>query len=556
VTNVASSRSFFVAILICISSLGIMLQAQDNASSQQDPLQRPRPVRKPDKTKAEKAYSKWLDEVSAIILPEERDAFRKLRTDTERESFVELFWQHRDPTPDTEENEYKEEFYRRKAYADDHFAAGIPGSKTDRGLMYILHGAPDSIEQHPAGGPYQRTAEEGGGTGIGYPFEIWRYRHLDGIGQEIEVEFVDSCNCGEYQMTVDRGKKEISSHIPGAAPTDMEAFGLAKQSDRFRGGLETLGPSLFGKNSASEQFERLERSVKLYIPPPVERAGMGDFEIVKTRLRANPLFFDVRVDFVKADSTTVLAPITIQIANSDLGHAGKNGLQHAALNLYGRLTTLSGKITNTFEEPLRLDVPAELLERFSARQTVYQEILPVKPGRYRLDLIVKDVNSGKVGVFSRSVTVPNLTEDKLAASTLIPADIMEPVSPSEIGAGSFILGIDKVRPRVPRANGDPAIFTRDQRVNLWMQVYHLALDTKTGKPSATVAYSLTNATTGAPVLEFSENTDQMGNVGSQITLRKNLQAGALAPGVYQVTVKVNDLVAHDSIAPTTRFAVK
>lgn len=297
--------------------------------------------------------------------------------------------------------------------------------------------------------------------------------------------------------------------------------------------------------------------VVLNDPPPVTYTRGKELEAVSSTIRANPLFFDVRVDFAKADARTVVVPITIQVANHELGYAGKDGLQHAALNLYGRLTNLSGKVTNTFEEPLRLDVPADLLEKFATRESVYQEILPAQPGRYRLDIILKDVNSGKVGLSSRSIIVPDLTSvDKLAASTLIPADVMEPVAARDIGSGSFILGVDRVRPRVPRANGEPATFTSGQKVNLWMQVYNLALDAGTRKPSATVEYHVVNVATGTSALDINDNTDHMGNVGSQVTLQKSLPANSLAPGVYQVTVKVNDLVAHDSIAPTTRFAVK
>ena len=155
-----------------------------------------------------KTYKKWLDEdVRWIITDEERTAFKQLSNDEERDQFIEAFWQRRDPTPDTIENEFKEEHYRRMAYANEHFAAGIPGWKTDRGRIYIMYGPADEIESHPSGGSYERPMEEGGGETSTYPFEDWRYRYLEGIGQEVIIEFVDTCMCGDYHMTMDRSRK-------------------------------------------------------------------------------------------------------------------------------------------------------------------------------------------------------------------------------------------------------------------------------------------------------------------------------------------------------------
>jgi GWxTD domain-containing protein len=558
----AAARRVFVLTFVCLLLAGIPLTAQDSAkpdavptSKQEDPLQRPLPKRKSSPRKTENAYKRWLDEeVPYIITDAERDAFKKLTNDQERASFVEHFWDIRNPNPDSEQNEYKDEYERRRAYANEHFAAGMPGWKTDRGRMYILHGNPDSIESHPAGGPYMRPAEEGGGETVTYPFEVWRYRHLDGIGQEIEFEFVDPCGCGEYRLTIDRGEKDAGAKIPGVGLTDKEAWGMANKADRGRNGVETLGSSFF-PSRPSDEFVRIMRAAQIFTPPPVpERVNKEEVDV---RIRVNPLMFDVRVDFAKGDARTALVPITIQVGNRELMYVGKAGMQHAALELYGRLTTLSGHVAGTFDEPLRLEVPAELLEKFVGNVSLYQEALSLRPGRYRLDIVLKDANSGKVGVFSRSITVPDFTaDDKLAASTLVLADLMEPLSVHDIGGGRFVLGDQRVRPRVPPGNGAPATFARGQKVNLWMQAYNLALDETTRRPSATVEYHVVNTATGAPVLDLSQSTEQMGSVGNQLTLRQSLPPDNLAPGVYEVTIKVNDLVAKQSIAPAVKFEVK
>src|ERR1700678_2137252 len=159
----------------------------------------------------ETPYRKWLNEdVSYIITDEERQAFKRLNTDDEREQFIEQFWLRRDPTPDTEENEFKEEHYRRIAYANEHYASGIPGWKADRGRIYITFGPPDEIEDHSSGGFYERPPEEGGGETSTVPFQQWRYKWIDGVGKNIVIEFVDPNHTREFRMTADPSEKDAS----------------------------------------------------------------------------------------------------------------------------------------------------------------------------------------------------------------------------------------------------------------------------------------------------------------------------------------------------------
>lgn len=527
--------------------------AQDG---QEDPLARPRVEGKGAKIeKLEGPYKKWLDEdVRWIITGEELSAFKKLTTNAERDQFIEQFWLRRDPTPDTAENEYKEEHYRRIAYANEHFAAGMPGWKTDRGRIYIMFGKPDSIDSHPMGGPYQRSAEEGGGQTQTYPFEVWRYRYLEGIGQEIEIEFVDECSCGAYEMTMDRSKKDALLNVPNAGLTTMEEMGMANKADRFRGGIERLGQGPFNSNLQTKEFDRLETFAKLNAPPPIKFKELD--EIVTHKIRYNLLPFDVRVDFVKLTSDTVLVPVTIQVPMRSLTWVNKDGVQRAVVNVFGKMTTLSGKTVQTFEDTVRRDIPAELLEKEISNTSLYWKALPMRPGLYRLDVVLKDVNGDKLGTYSRGYTVPDFSDEKLSTSTLILADQVEQVPAREIGTGNFVIGMNKVRPRVQPSDGKPASFKKDEKVNFWMQVYNLGVDEKTRKPSATVEYQVVNTATNQPVLDLTESTTQMGNVGEQITLEKSLPLSQLNPGVYQVTIKVNDLISKQTISPTARFSVQ
>jgi GWxTD domain-containing protein len=550
----------FLAVLICLCAFGITLHAQSPhpvQTSQDDPLKRPRPDRTQKKLKhgqTEDSYKKWRDnDVKDIITPEELAAFNKLSNDSERASFVEAFWRRRDPTPDTEENEFKEEHYRRIAYADEHFGAGVPGSRTDRGRIYIIHGPPDTIDSHPVGGPYQRTADEGGGQTSTYPFEIWRYRNIDNIGQEVIVEFVDTCGCGAYHISLDPGEKDALSHVPGAGLTTSELLGRSTKADRARHGFNTAGASLFGNNQ-SKQFDAIERNALVLAPPSVKYKDLK--EVVDVHMRYNMLPFDMRIDFLKGSPDTTLMPVTIKVANRDLTYLAKDGVQRASLNIYGRVSTISGKIVTTFEDPLRVDVPAELLQEFNGNVSLYQQALPLRPGRYRLDLVLKDVNGGKLGTLYQSMTVPDFSiAGSLSASTLILADQLDMVPTRETGSGSFVIGKDRVRPRVPPANGAPMAFTRDEKINLWMQVYNLTIDPNTDKPSATAEYHVMNTATGKQVLE-NETKNLMPDLGNGATLKRVLPQGALESGTYEVKVTVYDLVSKEAITHTARFLVK
>jgi GWxTD domain-containing protein len=565
-------------VLVVFGIVGSAFAQQDSKqsnSSQASPASTPSqgqsddPLKRPisDKQKKEnakalkqelsKTYKKWLDEdVIYIISDEERKAFKQLSNDEERDQFIEAFWQRRDPTPDTEENEFKEEHYRRIEYANEHFAAGIPGWKSDRGRIYIMYGAADEIDSHPSGGDYERPIEEGGGQTSTFPFEDWRYRYLEGIGQEVIIEFVDTCMCGDYHMTLDRSEKDALLYTPNGGQTLYEQMGLSSKADRFTSGsgLERLGPGPDSASQASKEFDRLSQFAKLSAPPPVKFKDLE--EVVSHKISINLMPFDVRADFVKVTAETVLVPFTIQLKNRDITFVNKDGVQRGVVNIFGRVTTLSGHIAQTFEDTVQADIPAELLAKAVESSQVYWKAIPLRPGRYRVDIVVKDVNGDRVGTWSKGVQVPDFADDHLDASSLIVADLMEPVAAKNVGTGSFVIGATKVRPRVPSADGKPIVFKRGQKLNFWMQVYNLGVDDKTHKASATVEYDVFNAATNKAVIHTTESTDTMGNIGDQVTLQKTLSAANLDPGVYRIQIKVNDNISKQTVDPSVTFAVE
>jgi len=502
------------------------------------------------KKELDSSYRKWLDEdVVYIITPEERSAFLHLATNEEREQFIEQFWQRRNPDPDSVENTFKEEHYRRIAYANEHFASGIPGWKTDRGKIYIMWGPPDEIESHPSGGSYDRPASEGGGSTSTYPFEDWRYRYLEGLGNDVNLEFVDPSMTGEFHLTMDPSEKDALLYVPGAGLTQMESMGLASKADRFSNtdGTHNAQP-LGGQLESDSEFSRLERFAKIQQAPPVK---FKDLEaVVTSRLVRDQVKFDYRFDFLRITSDTVLVPITVQIPTKQLSFQEKDGVDSATMNLFARITTLGGRPVQTFEDTIHRDLPASLLQQSLNTASIYQKAVPLSPGLYRLDLVVKDVNNGNVGVVNTRLPVPRFEDDKLASSTLILADQIQRVSAKDIGLGQFVLGDVKVRPKMDAA------FTPNDSMGVYLQVYNLKVDEKTHKPDASVQFRVLREKETEPVLKFDLGQDKLPQHGEELTLEDVLTLGSLGPGKYNLEVAVTDNLAKQTITKASEFTVK
>jgi GWxTD domain-containing protein len=528
-----------------------------------DPLKRPLSDKeKRDQQKALKAelkgvYKKWVDEdVRWIITDQELQAFKSLSNDEERDQFIENFWLRRNPNPDSPENEFREEHYARIAYANDHFAAGKPGWRTDRGHIYIAYGKPDNIDSHPSGGSYERPIEEGGGNTSTFPFEIWHYRYLEGIGDNIDIEFVDTCMCGDYHMTIDRSEKDALKHTPGAGATLYEQTGQSKQADRFSGGLEQLGAGPLSSQNQSKQFDRLDRFAKLQGPPEIKFKDLESFMTTSKILTGPPFLFDVRTDYVKVTNDTILVPVTLQIKNQDITFTNKDGVAMGTVNILGRVSNLNHKAIQSFEDTVSVQVPSELLARKRADQSVYWKSLPLRPGLYKVDIVIKDVNNpDHIGRWQRSLNVPAYDDDRLASSSLILASSMERVPSKDIGAGNFIIGDTHITPRVPTGIGVPVTFHRGQNLNFWMQVYNLGIDEKSKQNGATIEYQILDVASNKAVLETQELTSKTNPNADQVTIEKSLPLASLQPGKYQVNIKVNDGITKQQIAESAPFIV-
>ncbi len=544
------------ALVVSVFSFAINMPSV-SAQQAQDPGAAPAPQKmdKDQKRKAKKAlkeldrqYKEWLNEdVIYIIAPEERNAFLQLDTNEEREQFIEQFWLRRSSNPDLPDNDFKEEHYRRIAYTNEHFASGIPGWKTDRGKMYIMWGPADEIESHPTGGTYDRPMEEGGGSTSTYPWETWRWRYLEGIGENIILEFVDPSGSGEYHLTMDPSEKDALLHVPGAGLSLLESMGMASKTERFTRSDGTNLPTAMGGQPASmNEFSRLELYAKVQRPPEVK---FKDLEaLVTARIVRDQVHFNWRTDFLKVTNETVLVPVTIQIPNSQLSFRSKEGVHSATLNIFGRVSTLTGRVVQTFEEPVSKDFPDSLFQQSLKLQSIYQKAVPLRPGLYRLDLVIKDVQSGNVGVVNARLAVPRFGDDKLETSSLILADQIERVPAKQIGTGQFVLGSSKVRPRM---EGD---FTTNDRMGIYLQVYNLKPDEKTHKSNATFLFTVKKG--DQQVMQFKETSDDMKQTGDQVTIERLLPLATLAPGKYVLEVVATDTLAKQTISKTADFTVR
>jgi GWxTD domain-containing protein len=425
----------------------------------------------------ESPYKIWLNQdVVYIISDYERQAFQRLSNDAERDSFIEQFWLRRDPTPDTEENEFKEEHYRRIAYANEHFASGVPGWKTDRGRTYIVDGPPDEIDSHPSGGTYQLPQDQGGGQSQAFPFETWRYRYIQGIGTNVVFEFVDQTMSGEYHITVDPAEKNALAHTP----------------------MSPQQPPT-GASSMRDEFAPLELLANWGRPPAIQYQDLE--AMVSTNVRYNTLPMLVRTDFIPVTPASIYTNVTLQF----------DGLSKASINLYGRITTMSRRVVSVFEDVVSAESPAQL-------SAVYQKAIPLPPGRYRLNIAAKDVTAGTTTTYEAAVDVPLFEEDKLASSSLILADLMERVS----GPGQFVIGDTKVRPRVT------ATFRSDEKLGIYVQLYHLE--------NGVIEYQITRNGANEVVLNHSEET----TAAQHLTLEKWLPLKDLSPGSYTLRLDVTD----------------
>ena len=540
--------------IVSIAVAAMMIVGIGSLSLAQDKGRVKDPNEKKKKEELKSVYKKWLDEdVSYIITEEERKAFKLLKTDEERDQFIEQFWLRRDPDPDTPENEYKEEYYQRIQYANEKFSSGIPGWKTDRGRIYVKFGKPDEIESHPSGGSYDRPSYEGGGSTTTYPFETWWYRYIEGVGSDVEIEFVDPSGSGEYRIAQSPNEKDALLYTPNGGLTLAEQLGMANKADRISNPFGSQSGQMFGGRAKDQPFEKLALLADLNRAPSIKFPDLqvkADLPEIATDI----LPFSVRTDFFRMSSESVATSFTMQFDHSDLSFKNQGGIYSGQVNIYARLTGLSGRRAGNFEDTVQTARYGEdQLKEGQAQRSIYQKNLALPPGRYKLDVVARDIVSGKTGILHHSFEVPRYQEKALATSTLILAASVEPLDNKSIPAGQFIIGRYKVKPYVS------GVYKPGQNLALFLQVYDAEMDQSTLQPALRVEYSVSKG--GQELFHAVEDgKTTMGIIdmkGQQLVVARAIPLlNKLAePGSYTVTAKITDLVSQKVVSPQAQYTV-
>jgi GWxTD domain-containing protein len=513
---------------------------KENQPDTQDVPSRPRNV----KPELKKVYKDWLNEdVAYIITDKEREIFKKLQTDEEREQFIEEFWRRRDPDPDTDENEFKEQYYERIAYANEHYASGIPGWKTDRGRIYITFGKPDEVESHPAGGQYDRQPYEGGGSTSTYPFERWFYRYIEGVGSGIEIEFVDPTGSGEYRIARSPDEKDALLYIPGAGLTLSEQLGLSSKTDRVAYG--GLGQYNYQREQDSP-FSRLQLIADLSRPPAIKNAELANVLSTTSLVEDSPLAFDLRVDYFRQADDRVMTAFTIQTENRDLTFKDVGGIQRARMNIFGRIMAVNGRRVGIFEDSVTTDATPEELVNAKERKSAYGKVVPLPPGTYKVDVVVRDIESGATAIQRLGFTVPKYDPKQLSTSTLLLAAKLQSLG-NDLPVGMFTIGQFKV---IPNVSGT---FHRGDPVGVYMQVYNAGIDQTTLRPAVDAEYVLSQ--NGKEIGKLQEDWRGLSDAGQRLTLARLLDSSKLAPGNYDISIRVKDHVSGQSLTQSAKFTI-
>jgi GWxTD domain-containing protein len=504
------------------------------------------------KQEMEEHYKKWLKrDVVYIITDEEREVFQKLATDEEKEQFIDQFWLRRDPDPRTATNEFREEHYRRIAYANEKFTSGDPGWMTDRGRIYIIHGEPDSKESRPDGGAYARPIEEGGGTTTVHPYEKWRYRYIEGLGNDIELEFVDPTHTGKFELAVFPWDKDALLHL-GMGPTLAEQTRLSTRANHPgltpAAGGAGYGPENWYRRAKDTPFARYELVAKAGAAPVLKHKVLK--ELVEVSVNYTVLPLAVRQDYFRLNETQVLVPVTVQIQNRDLSFKVESGSHVARMAIYGSITSLGSRIVTEFEHDIVASFRPENLRNGLEKTSVYQKVIPLERNmRYKLDLVVKDLNSGNVGIVRQAIIPPAFNEKALSASSVVLSDTIQPLKALPSVDEMFVLGDVKV---LPKLDGR---FSAGMPLGIYFQVYNVTLDQTSLAPSLYVYYKLVKDGRVLKMASDENGESTQFASGQRVVLVKTLSLDGLEPGNYQIQVEVVDRLSDRRVQANGAFTL-
>jgi len=517
-------------VITCRLLLGVLLAAACSGSAW--------PQSSVERKEAASYYKKWLDEdVYWIITEEERDVFARLANNEEREAFIEQFWNRRNPDPSSGDNEFKTEHYRRIMYANERFAAGIAGWKTDRGMIYIKFGPPDRVQSWSAGGPYERDRKEGGGFTSIFPTERWEYRHIDGVGDDIELEFVDDKGGGLFELTFDKQRKDalLLSGNMGLTDDEIEK-GLTGEAVNKRDRVAMRN----SKGGSDWETARDKPLALVGMSAAINRAPIVKYKdleaVVSTQVFYNDLPFEIRPDYIRITDQQVMVPVTVLVPNEQMSFTSDLGNYHGGVQIFGRVVGLNNRIEAIFEDEVIRDFSPDDFVKAKSGSSIYQKI----------DVVVRDLRSKHIGTVTRRLEVPNYAEPKLQTSSILIASKIESGILDQSGS-NFVLGDLRIIPKTDSS------FRNSEELGLYLQIYNFALDSSSSKPALKVEYAV--ARKGEEPDAWRDATSMMRFFGSYCRLARMINLSRLQPSTYQLRVRIRDTISSQTAETSAEFAV-
>jgi len=364
------------------------------------------------------------------------------------------------------------------------------------------------------------------------------------VGDGIEIEFVDPTGSGEYRIARNANEKDALLMVPGAGQTLAEQLGMESRSDRISG--TNNNESRYMRHQ-DMPFERMAIITNLQRPPQVKFSDLQSSLTDSPVIDKNPLDFDLRVDFFRQSEDRVIATFTVQTENKELSFKDDgSGISSARMNIFGKITAVSGKRSGIFEDSVTANATATELSELKSRKSVYQKAIALSPGTYKVDVVVRDVETGNKGIVNQGFNVPRYDDKKLSTSSLILATKLRSTTERDTGS-MFVIGGAKV---IPNLEGK---FRRGEDVGLYLQVYNSGIDQTTLRPAVDVEYVLTKE--GKQILKQPEDWTGLSDSSQRLTLARLLPTTTLEIGDYEVKVITKDRISGQIVENKGKFTI-
>ncbi|MFQ5722471.1 MAG: GWxTD domain-containing protein, partial [Candidatus Aminicenantales bacterium] len=386
-------------------------------------------------------FKKWLEEdVAYIISPLEKEVFLQLKTDKERELFIEAFWKQRDPTPGTPRNEFKEEHYRRLHYANYRFGRGVPkpGWKTDRGRIYIILGEPRDIQRYVGESEICNT-------------EVWFYQGLSqyGLPAGFNLIFFQKNNIGEYVLysPSSDGPQALLTSYFGDQANYMAAYRTLR---KINPALAKVSLSLIPGETAPFGRPTLASDILLQNIFTVPKKRLDDIyakkflmykDIVEVDYSTNYIDNDHSVKIFKDPSGIFFVHYAVELRKFSVQQFKQKFSTHLKIN--GNVSDSKGKTIYQYEQSFSVELNEDQLKKITYLPFDIYDTFPLATGTYRFSVIVKNEVSKEFTTLEKKITIPPPTAG-LKLSSLILGYKLEDSSTKPKALKPFKIGLHQI----------------------------------------------------------------------------------------------------------------